>query len=151
MAPHHDSQPAPAHPTRILIVVLVALFTLAALAYGGGVALDRILEQRRVEARMGPKPRLAQLPEIEVPLGGSRAVEMKVSLVLAPKIEPDRILRYQDRIADRLFQTVSRVDSEALTGPGSADILKARIKEAVNHEAGTGLFSDIYIERMVVK
>ncbi|KAA0598055.1 flagellar basal body-associated protein FliL [Azospirillum lipoferum] len=151
LAHHHETQPEPAHPTRLLIVVLIALFTLAGLAYGGGIAVDRILEQRRIETRMGPKPRLAQLPAIEVPLGASRAVEMQVSLVLAPKVEPDRILRYQDRIADRLFQTVSRVDSETLTGPGSADFLKARIKEAVNREAGTGLFRDIYIERMVVK
>lgn len=151
LAPHHAPQPESAHPTRLLIVVLIALFTLAGLAYGGGIAVDRILEQRRIEARMGPKPRLAQLPAIEVPLGASRAVEMQVSLVLAPKIEPDRILRYQDRIADRLFQTVSQVDSETLTGPGSAEVLKARIKEAVNREAGPGLFRDIYIERMVVK
>lgn len=151
LAAHHETHLEPAHPTRLLIVVLIALFTLAGLAYGGGIAVDRILEQRRIEARMGPKPRLAQLPSIEVPLGASRAVEMQVSLVLAPKVEPDRVLRYQDRIADRLFQTVSQVDSETLTGPGSADFLKARIKEAINREAGTGLFRDIYIERMVVK
>ena len=100
---------------------------------------------------MGPKPHLAQLPAIEVPLGGSRAVEMQVSLVLAPKVKAERVLRYQDRIADRLFQTVSQVDSEILTGPGSATFLKARIRDAVNREAGTGLVRDIYIERMVVK
>lgn len=147
----HHAPAEPAHPTRLLIVVLVALATLAGLAYGGGIAVDRILEQRRIEARMGPKPRLAQLPAIEVPLGGLRAVEMQVSLVLAPKVEADRVLRYQDRIADRLFQTVSQAGTETLTGTGSADFLKARIKDAVNREAGTGLIRDIYIERMVVK
>ncbi|WP_376957197.1 flagellar basal body-associated FliL family protein [Azospirillum sp. A26] len=151
LAPRHETQPEPGNPTRLLIVVLIALFTLAGLAYAGGIALDRILEQRRIEARMGPKPQLARLPAIEVPLGSVRAVEMQVSLVLAPKVELDRILRYQDRIADRLFQTVGRIDSETLTGPGAAEILKARIKEAVNREAGAGLFRDIYIERMVVK
>lgn len=147
----HSADPETAHPTRLLIVVLISLLTLAGLAYGGGIAVDRILEQRRIEARMGPKPRLAQLPAMEVPLGASRAVEMQVSLVLAPKIKPDRVLRYQDRIADRLFQTVSQTDSETLTGPGSAAFLKARIRDAVNREAGTGLIRDIYIERMVVK
>ncbi|WP_434623039.1 flagellar basal body-associated FliL family protein [Azospirillum sp. B2RO_4] len=147
----HEPHPEAAHPTRLLIVVLISLLTLAGLAYGGGIAVDRILEQRRIEARMGPKPRLAQLPAMEVPLGASRAVEMQVSLVLAPKIEPDRVLRYQDRIADRLFQTVGQTDSEILTGPGSAAFLKGRIRDAVNREAGTGLIRDIYIERMVVK
>ncbi|CAO3415036.1 flagellar basal body-associated FliL family protein [Azospirillum endophyticum] len=151
LAPHHGPVREPANPTRLLIVVLIALLTLAGLTYGGGIAVDRILDQRRIESRMGPKPQLARLPALEVPLGGSRAVEMQVSLVLAPQIEAERILRYQDRIADRLFQTVSQTDTETLTGPGSADFLKARIKDAVNREAGTGLFRDIYIERMVVK
>lgn len=151
LSPHHASQPEPAHPTRLLIVVITALLTLAGLAYGGGIAVDRILEQRRIEARMGPKPHLAHLPAMEVPLGGPRAVEMQVSLVLAPKVEAERVLRYQDRIADRLFQTVSQGGSETLTGPGSAAFLKARIRDAVNREAGTGLIRDVYIERMVVK
>nr|WP_295834897.1 flagellar basal body-associated FliL family protein [uncultured Azospirillum sp.] len=151
LSARHAADPETAHPTRLLIIVLISLLTLAGLAYGGGIAVDRILEQRRIEARMGPKPHLAQLPAIEVPLGGSRAVEMQVSLVLAPKVKAERVLRYQDRIADRLFQTVSQVDSEILTGPGSATFLKARIRDAVNREAGTGLVRDIYIERMVVK
>lgn len=151
LAPQHAPPSEPAHPTRLLIVVLIALLTLAGLAYGGGIAVDRILEQRRIEARMGPKPDLARLPAIEVPLGGLRAVEMQVSLVLAPKVKADRILRYQDRIADRLFQTVSQAGTETLTGTGSADFLKARVRDAVNREAGTGLIRDIYIERMVVK
>ena len=146
-APHSEA----AHPTRTLIVVLIALLTLAGLAYGGGVAVDRIVEQRRIEERMGPKPNLARLPAIEVPLGGLRAVEMQVSLVLAPQVEADRVLRYQDRIADRLFQTVGQAGAEALTGTGSATFMKARVREAVNREAGTGLIRDIYIERMVVK
>ncbi|MBK1836463.1 flagellar basal body-associated FliL family protein [Azospirillum sp. YIM B02556] len=151
LTPRHGPAPEPAHPTRLLIIVLAALFTLAGLAYGGVAAVDRMLDQRRIEARMGPKPNLARLPALELPLAGSRAVEMQVSLVLAPTVEADRVLRYQDRIADRLFQTVSRADGETLTGPGSADFLKARIKDAVNREAGTGLIRDIYIERMVVK
>ncbi|BAI73048.1 hypothetical protein AZL_024100 [Azospirillum sp. B510] len=148
---HPHVPPQPGSPARLLIIVVIALLTLAGLAYGGGMALDRMLDQRRIEARMGPKPQLARLPALEVPLDGSRAVEMQVSLVLAPKVEADRILRYQERIADRLFQTVSQAGAENLTGSGSADFLKARIKEAVNREAGTGLFRDIYIERMVVK
>lgn len=147
----HASPPESTHPTRTLIVVLIALLTLAGLAYGGGIAVDRIVEQRRIEARMGPKPSLAQLPAIEVPLGGLRAVEMQVSLVLAPKVEADRVLRYQDRIADRLFQTVGQAGAESLTGTGSAAFLKQSIRDAVNREAGTGLIRDIYIERMVVK
>lgn len=151
LSARHAADPEAAHPTRLLIVVLISLLTLAGLAYGGGIAVDRILEQRRIEARMGPKPRLARLPAMEVPLGASRAVEMQVSLVLAPKVTADRVLRYQDRIADRLFQTVSQSDSEILTGPGSAAFLKTRIRDAVNREAGTGLIRDIYIERMVVK
>ncbi|CAO3447738.1 flagellar basal body-associated FliL family protein [Azospirillum largimobile] len=151
LAPQHAPHSEPAHPTRTLIVVLIALMTLAGLAYGGGIAVDRIVEQRRIEARMGPKPNLAQLPAMEVPLGGLRAVEMQVSLVLAPKVQADRVLRYQDRIADRLFQTVSQAGAETLTGTGSADFLKQSIRDAVNREAGTGLISDIYIERMVVK
>ncbi|ALG70686.1 hypothetical protein VY88_05805 [Azospirillum thiophilum] len=150
-APHPAADSKAAHPTRIVVIVLLALMTLAGLAYGGLAALDGILEQRRIEARMGPKVRLATLPALEVPLGGQRAVEMQASLVLAPGVEADRVLRYQDRIADRLFQTVSQTGTEKLTGEGSADFLKARIKEAVNREAGTGLIRDIYIERMVVK
>lgn len=155
--PHADPHPGPqpdsqsARPTRIVVIVLLALLTLAGLAYGGIAALDGILEQRRIEARMGPKVRLATLPALEVPLGAQRAVEMQVSLVLAPGVEADRVLRYQDRIADRLFQTVSQTGTETLTGAGSADVLKARIREAVNREAGTGLIRDVYIERMVVK
>ncbi len=151
LAAHNAPHSEPAHPTRTLIVVLIALLTLAGLAYGGGIAVDRIVEQRRIEARMGPKPSLAQLPAIEVPLGGLRAVEMQVSLVLAPKVEAERVLRYQDRIADRLFQTVSQAGAETLTGTGSAAFLKQSIRDAVNREAGTGLIRDIYIERMVVK
>ncbi len=151
LAAHNAPHSEPAHPTRTLIVVLIALLTLAGLAYGGGIAVDRIVEQRRIEARMGPKPNLAQLPAIEVPLGGLRAVEMQVSLVLAPKVEAERVLRYQDRIADRLFQTVSQAGAEALTGTGSAAFLKQSIRDAVNREAGTGLIRDVYIERMVVK
>ncbi|MBY6260494.1 flagellar basal body-associated FliL family protein [Azospirillum sp. 412522] len=150
-AARHRPDPEPAHPTRLLIVVLTALLTLAGLAYGGLAAVDRMLDERQVEARMGPKPRLARLPALEVPLAGSRAVEMQVSLVLAPTVEADRVLRYQDRIADRLFQTVGQTDAETLTGAGSADFLKARIKDAVKREAGGGLIRDIYIERMVVK
>ncbi|PWC34247.1 flagellar basal body-associated FliL family protein [Azospirillum sp. TSO35-2] len=151
LAPHHAPHPEPAHPTRLLVIVLIALLTLAGLAYGGGIAVDRILEQRRVVALMGPKARLATLPELEVPLGGARAVEMRVSLVLAPKVEADRILRYQDRIADRLFQTVSEAGTERLTGTGSAAFLKQTVRDAVRREAGDGLIRDIYIERMVVK
>ncbi len=151
LAAHNAPHSEPAHPTRTLIVVLIALLTLAGLAYGGGIAVDRIVEQRRIEARMGPKPSLAQLPAIEVPLGGLRAVEMQVSLVLAPKVEAERVLRYQDRIADRLFQTVSQAGAETLTGTGSAAFLKQSIRDAVNREAGTGLIRDVYIERMVVK
>ncbi len=137
--------------TPLILVLVIVLLTLAGLGYAGIHAVDRLIESRRVTALMGPKPVLAPLPVLEIPLGGPRSINVQVSLVLAPKVKPDAVLRYQDRIADRLFESVGGAGAERLTAPGSAQLLKDAIKDAVRREAGSGLIRDVYIERMVVQ
>lgn len=145
---HHHNGP---HHPHLLPIILIVLLTLGALASAGRFAVDRVFENRRVTALMGPKPHLAPLPAMEIPLGGPRSIDLRVSLVLTPKTRPDAVLRYQDRIADRLFESVGGAGAERLTAPGSAQLLKDAIKDAVRREAGSGLIRDVYIERMVVQ
>ncbi len=146
---HHPRQEP--HTRRLVATVLLVLLTLTGLAYAGTFAFSHVFESRRVAAQMGPKARLAPLPALDIALGGARAIDMQVSLVLAPKVKADAVLRYQDRIADRLFESVGRVEPERLTAPGSAQLLKDAVKDAVRREAGAGLIRDVYIERMVVR
>lgn len=136
------------HAVRNVIIVLLALMTLAAV---GSKAIDHYLQNRQVTAMMGPKARLAPLPAMEFALGGPRSVEVEVSLVLAPNVKASSVLKYQDRIADRLFQTVGSAGADRLTAKGSAEFLKQQIREAVREEAGSGMVRDVYIQRMVVK
>ena len=146
--------PAPrreVHTSHLVHVILLVLLTLGALAYAGSLAVDRVVESRRVAAMMGPKARLAPLPTLDITLGGARKLDMQVSVVLAPKVKASAVLRYQDRIADRLFETVGAAEPERLTAPGSAQYLKNAVRDAVNREAGRGLITDVYIERMVVR
>ncbi|MFD1623951.1 flagellar basal body-associated FliL family protein [Azospirillum griseum] len=146
---HHPRQEP--HTRRLVLTLLVVLLTLLGLAYGGSIAITKILEQQRVTAVMGPKARLAPLPAMDIALGGARAIDVQVSLVLAPKVKADAVLRYQDRIADRLFERIGAMEPERLTAPGSGQRLKDAVKEAVQREAGAGLIRDVYIERMVVR
>lgn len=147
-APSRRERDVHSHAARNVVIVLLALIALAA---AGTVAVDRILESRRVGAVMGPKPRLAPLPAMEFALGGARSVEVEVSLVLAPKVKPERVLAYKERIADRLFETVGNAGARRLTAGGSAEFLKQQIRDAVRVEAGSDLIRDVYIQRMVVK
>jgi flagellar basal body-associated protein FliL len=162
--PHHPTSALPArarpaspsvqhgpHTPHLVATVLIVLLTLAGLAYAGSFAFNHVFESRRVAAQMGPKARLAPLPAMDIALGGARAIDVQVSLVLASKVKVDAVLRYQDRIADRLFESVGRVEAERLTAPGSAQLLKDAVKDAVRREAGAGLIRDVYIERMVVR
>ncbi len=163
--PHHSSPTGPARPgltsihhprqephTRHLVAtLLLILLTLVGLACAGAFAFSHVFENHRVVAQMGPKARLAPLPALDIALGGARVIDVQVSLVLAPKVKADAVLRYQDRIADRLFESVGRVEPERLTAPGSAQLLKDAVKDAVRREAGAGLIRDVYIERMVVR
>lgn len=146
---HHPRQEP--HTRRLVLTLLVVLLTLLGLAYGGSIAITKILEPQRVTAVMGPKARLAPLPAMDIALGGARAIDVQVSLVLAPKVKADAVLRYQDRIADRLFERIGAMEPERLTAPGSGQRLKDAVKEAVQREAGAGLIRDVYIERMVVR
>lgn len=136
------------HAVRNVVIILMALMSLAVV---GTKAIDQYLENRRVTAMMGPKAKLAPLPAMEFALGGPRAVEVQVSLVLAPDVKAASVLKYQDRIADRLFQTVGSAGADRLTAKGSAEFLKQQIRDAVREEAGAGLVRDVYIQRMVVK
>lgn len=143
---HHDRS-----AMRLVAVVMGVLLTLGALAYAGTFAIGRFIEHRRVVAMMGPQPTLASLPPMDFKLGGSRELELKVSLVLAPKADPDFARPYHDRIGDRLYDSIRELGPEGLTGPGSAEAVKRSVADAVRRETGRNAVRDVYIERMVLK
>ena len=139
------------NPLHLLVSVVGVLATLAALGYGGVVAVDRFVEHRRVVARMGPKAPLASLPAWEFELGGRRSLDLKVALELAPRTDPAFVDPVLDRIGDRLYDDIRELGAEGLVGPGSAERVKDSVATAVRRETGRDVVRAVRIERMVVK
>jgi flagellar basal body-associated protein FliL len=146
-------RPPPQHhsPVRLLVAIIGVLATLVVLGLAGVTAIDRVVENRRVVAMMGPKGNFQTLPEMHFPLSGSRTLDLKVTLELRPKASQRPVERRIDRIEDRLYDGVRAIGEDQLVGPGSAERVKQAVKDAVNREAGRDLLKDVLIERMVLR
>lgn len=145
--PHnHDHSAA-----RLLLFMLAVLTTLAVLGWAGTSMYQRATQQKQLVTRMGAKGNFAALPELELNLGGSRSLDLKVTLELKPKASPAVADRYGRRIVDRLYDDIRQYEADELLGPGSARLVKQSVTRAVRSETGQDMVKDVLIERMIVK
>lgn len=136
---------------RLPMLVLMLLLVLTALGWGGYVAVDRYLTERRVAARMGPLEKLVSLPQMEFGLGGNRKLDLKVSLVLKRNASLEINPSHRSRINARLYEALQDIGADGLSGADGPASIKQTVADAVRVETGSTAVRDIYIERMLIK
>lgn len=157
MAHNAHRQNARRHPMhdhsaiRLMLFMIGVLATLAALGWAGTSMYQRATQQRHLVTMMGAKGNFAALPQMELNLGGSRSLDLKVTLELKPKANPVVADRYSRRIVDRLYDDIRQYEPQELLGPGSAGLVKQSVTRAVRGVTGQDMVKDVLIERMVVK
>lgn len=145
--PHNHDHSA----LRLVLFMIGVLTTLAVLGWAGTSMYQRATQQKRIVSMMGAKGNFAALPEMELNLGGARTMDLKVTLELKPRANPDVADRYSRRIIDRFYDDIRQREPEELLGPGSAGLVKRSVARAVRTETGQDMVKDVLIEKMLVK
>lgn len=145
--PHNHDHSA----VRLVLFMITVLVTLAALGWAGTSMYQRAVQQKRVVSMMGARGNFAELPEMELNLGGARSMDLKVMLELKPRADRDLADRYSRRIVDRLYDDIRQREPDELLGPGSANLVKRSVARAVRSETGQDMVKDVLIEKMLVK
>lgn len=149
-APPLHPLPASDHrePVGFLTVVLSALLALTLLG-GGYVAWQA--PRRAVEARMGPVPPYALLPDMTLTLGEGRVVDLRVRVEMGNRADLAAVDARAGRIADRLVDRVAELEPSDLQGIEGVDRVKRAVEGAVERELRGADVRKVLVDVMIVR
>lgn len=135
-------------PVGFLAVVLSALVALALLG-GGYVAWQA--PRWAVEARMGPAPPYALLPDMTLTLGEGRVVDLRVRVEMGKRSDLAAVDARAGRIADRLVDRIADLEPADLQGIEGADRVKRAVEGAVERELRGADVRKVLVDVMIVR
>lgn len=135
-------------PVGFLIIVLSVLVALTLL--GGGYVVWHA-PRWAVEARMGPAPPYALLPDMTLTLGEGRVVDLRVRVEMAKRSDLPAVTARADRIADRLVDRMAELDPADLQGVDGAGRVKRAVEGAVERELRGTDVRKVLVDVMIVR
>ncbi|NYZ17439.1 flagellar basal body-associated FliL family protein [Azospirillum sp. RWY-5-1] len=135
-------------PVGFLVIVFSVLLALTLLG-GGYVAWHA--PRWAVEARMGPAPPYALLPDMSLTLGEGRVVDLRVRVEMAKRSDLPAVNARADRIADRLVDRMAELEPADLQGVEGAGRVKRAVEAAVERELRGTTVRKVLVDVMIVR
>lgn len=134
---------------RVLVVIVLALLTVAGLGLLGTNAVLNYRAQKAMITRMGPFNTKA-LPNVTVQVSDGRQVDITARVELRDGVEADKVFVNADRLRDRMVDRISTMPPQALEGTAGAKTVKEALGAAVRSEVDPNIVRGVYLDQFLI-